>query len=432
MTMPKKYSDKITNGIHYINEKNKLIIFDKKGYINVILGFPIWRAYYKSIKKQVWMRYRPDIDLFRESLIHIPSRPIIYKDRFMRINNSKLIRPIEKQLRIPFKHNYPAIKSEECLNQFFKTIPIEIKSLCAQFSFRQWALVASCLANNNFIELLKINPVLAFMLANLWVFNKKVISGRQHSFVKNKLKLKQKDILKYTGFPETNNINKIFSKINTGNVSVINLLGIREILTNEVSSRRATKVLSHLKSINNNAYKIISTPILFNTVSNKFICEIQENTALNNSEDVLTYLFGVIRKSRNLDLAIPNISSYQKLMSTYIDLTNKEIKIGGKIPPPPFKDTEYIKALTTKEKIIEWSVSQRNCIKDSIDEVVRGEIYFYSVSYKNETATFNIIIRNGIKYFGTILGPENKICSSEILSLVNEYLKDSEIVNKDY
>lgn len=428
MTTPKKYSDKITNGFHYINEKNKLIIFDKKGYINVILGYPIWRAYYKSIKNQVWMRYRPDIDLFRENLIHIPSRPIVYKDSYSRICNGRLKRPIEKQLRIPFKENYPAIKSEECLNQFFRTIPIEIKNLCAQFSFRQWALVASCLANKNFIELLKINPVLAFMLANLWVFNKKVISGRQHSFVKNKLKLKQKEILKYTGFPETNNINKIFSKINTGNVSVINLLGIREILTNRIYSRRATKVLSHLKSIDKNTYKIISTPILFNTVSDKFICEIQENKTLNNSEDVLTYLFGVICKSRNLDLVIPNISSYQNLMRTYIDLTNKEIELTERIPPPPFRDTEHIKALKTKEKIIEWGVSQKNCIKDYLNEVAFGGKYFYSVFYKNETATFEIITRNGKRSVGQILGPENKNCSIEILRLVNDYMKEQGMV----
>jgi len=421
-----KYSTVINNGTHFISEKNKLIIFDHRGYINVIVGYPTWRAYYKSIRKNMWRRYRLEIDLFRETLKHIPSRPIKYKDRYNNDCYKKLSRSIERQLLIPFKHNYNQIKDEECKNKFFRTVPTDIKELCKQFGHRQWALVSSCLANDKFKELLKINPVLAFMLANLWVFNKKVFSGKQHSYIHNKLRLKQKDILRYTGFPDSNNFIKILKKLNPELVTIIGLLGLRELVADTHNSKRAIKVLSHLKNINNDIHGIVSNPYIFDIVTNKFIWEIQEKAEASISINLLPQLYNILNKSKALNISPNPIDTIAKLKRTSRDLYIKELNICKVFPTPPLKDTENIKALRTQKELIDWGEYQNNCIGEHLSEVYFNLKYYYSVCYETETATFEVFINKGKLSLGQILGPDNKKCDVNIIKFVHDYFTNQQ------
>lgn len=426
-----KYDTVVNNGTHFIREKNKLIIFDYRGYVNVIVGYPVWRAYYKSVKKNMWGRYRPEIDLFRETLKHIPSRPIKYIDRYNNVCYKKLSRPVERQLLIPFKHNYHQIKDEECKNQFFSTVPADIKELCTQFRYRQWALVSSCLANDKFMELLKLNPVLAFMLANLWVFNKKVLSGKQHSYIQNKLRLKQKDILGYTGFPDTNNFIKIIKKLNPELVTIIGLLGLRELVKETHNSKRAIKVLSHLKNINNDIHGIVSNPSIFDIVTNKFIWEIQEKAEEGTTINVLPQLYNILNKSKTLKITLNPIDTISKLKRVSRDLYIKELNICKVFPTPPLVDTENIKALRTEKELIDWGEYQNNCIGEHLSEVYLNLKYYYSVCYETETATFEVLINEGELSLGQILGPDNKKCGFNIINFVNNYFTNQQVPYHD-
>jgi hypothetical protein len=236
----------VKSNIVFNKSKSKMYFFDYPSYIQVIAGYPKWSAYYKRANTGIWLRFRPEIDVIK-NIFHRKSYPYRFKEKFFEYYDRQYERKYTRQLRIPFNGN------EECISEypdFFNLIPKEIRDAASKFLFRQWSVISVCKSVPEFPDLIISNPALAFALANCWVYNKNIKSGRQISYIKRHIHRKQRYLLKCIGFPEEETYVKLLKKIDPVSISALSLLKFRENLLNSTHSRRIKNVSAHLKNLN--------------------------------------------------------------------------------------------------------------------------------------------------------------------------------------
>jgi hypothetical protein len=426
--MEEKKINFISNGTHFVETENKLIL-SSFPYIYLIYGYPEWRAFYLNRKnnKKGWKPFRPEIDVYRE---------LVWKTRICETANwannymldyKPLTKPIDRQLYIPFIELDRQMCEDEGMQKFFELIPAKIKSLCAPFPQRQWSLISSCISNPMFIDLLKSNPALAMVIANLWVFNNKVKSGYQHRFIKKRLGLKQKLLAEIAGFPQTESMVKLLKRIKPQNATICYLLRLQKILSDIKYSKRVLKLLSHLKNIDGIIMLIATHPKIMDIVSDGYVNEISKLKRFRFDTQIYFTLLNILRNAEEANIKIPVITSYEKMEKIFAETERRRSfyevnKIYfNKFPAPPLPDNTYIKALKTPIDLVDWGESQKNCIRTFASSIVRGYNYYFSVVIGKHEATLEILMCSNRIRLGRMLGPCNVDCVPEIREVVNSW-----------
>lgn len=156
------------------------------------------------------------------------------------------------------------------LTQFFDAIPDPEREFVLRFYKRRWHLLALFARCPGAFELAQSNPALAYALANNWVFHQPAVSQPMRA-ARALVKKKQRSILAWLGFPETEQARKILAKLPPEEISLEGLLNLRRILACPTS----LKLLSHASKISNSMLIFMSnaeirpwlTPIFIEEIS---------------------------------------------------------------------------------------------------------------------------------------------------------------------
>lgn len=250
------------------------------------------------------------------------------------------------------------------------------------------------------MELAISNPVLTYCLANNFQFRSHVyrqaVAWEQANMYARR---KQKQILKWLGFPETEIIVKLMKRIDTTEMSV----GLLRLLRAALKTENPTvKLLSHYQSITPGMLGLLKTSIS-PFVTPKIVADV----ANNERERFFPHTAERLTEIHLMKKACPeqvNVRPYQtvravreahedielKLRAQLADLRKKEKKRHLSLPDPPIEGTDTIVPITSKAALKLEGKEMKNCVASYVNKVTRGEMYIYKV-LSPERATMSIV-----------------------------------------
>ncbi|HOJ19711.1 MAG TPA: hypothetical protein PLT92_14200 [Ignavibacteriaceae bacterium] len=391
--------------------------FVREDYKFIIVGYPYWRAYVTSHDEKFRIEVYPKIDV-RNRTIEIPKQ-----------NELKQNQSLNDEMIVSSKNDTEALSlsAKDLITQshFFDHIPEELIHYVIIFKDSHWELIkALTYFGEIFRALLKTNPALGYLIVNMENLNHSYSFYNHLSYIEHLITDKQKEILGRAGFPESDRLVKIFSKIEPRSLEISHIKNLRNTLLTSTTTQKEKilKILSHSKVISARLIDVVSLqPSVIDLISGKCLSELVNSG--DKYEKHLKMLTKISAQYHKWHLRISVIENVEQLKVAY-DKQKDQIKVlgrGSEFPPPPLPDNEYIFALKSPTEMRSWAIKQRNCIRKFIKDVKLGNKYFYKVIYNGEEATLEIKTgKAGIK-MGELHGKGNGIVSKESRSVVNKW-----------
>lgn len=392
-------------------DKTNLYVIKEEDYNLVVVGYPVWRGFVSAADTDIWIEIIPAIDVINKTII-LPQ---------------KKQKPKQKD---PIKKEQEKQKEEidpEVIKRFFLSIPPEIIELVSRFPDSHWELIGAVkLIGDDFQSLMKTNPALAYIIVNMEKLNPSFLYYANVELLQRMIKTKRKEIVGLSGFPESTQMVKIFSKIDPSTLDIKSLILLKEVLMTGANIReRLLQLLSFAKLINKSLIHLCTTyyDVLL-TLSDKLVYELagDEQFALKAST-----VQQMIHKSKQWKVRLPGITSFENLYEIKKKFDEK-VKIKrdklDMLPPPLLEDNEYVRAITTETQLMSWSKRQQNCIRGYADRIRKGKCYIYKVIYEGEEATLEIVREKGRAFtISELKGFKNCEVSDKLYSMVQEWIK---------
>ena len=399
-------------------DKSNLFLLREDDYKLALAGFPVWRAFISDAEADIWIEIIPAIDVAKKIII-LPQKKKVQKQLQGNLHKNEP----EPDL----KQKKPEIDPEVVKN-FFGSIPSNVIESVYRFPDSHWELIKAVkFIGDDFISLLKTNPSLAYIITNMDKLNPSFLYYANVELFQRMIKTKRKEILRLSGFPDSPQMVKIFSKIDPNDLDFKMLIKLKSVLASApLMLERVTHILSFAKKINKNLLHFVSsTNNLLSNVSDKLVFE------LSNSESYLekySLLQQMYKNSIQWKVRLPEIDSVEnidKLKKRFDEQVKKKKEKLENFPTPPLEDSEFIKAIRTDRELFSWSKRQQNCVRTCSYKVLEGRNYYYRVFYNDEEATLEIK-KFGDKYRrGDLLGLRNCPVSNELSVIVNEWIKEN-------
>lgn len=301
--------------------------------------------------------------------------------------------------------------------EFRATIPPPIVEVVERFQSHQWNLLELLNYRPEAIDLLRINPALAFCLANCDQFRRWTGSSpaAHASFVAGK---RQRDILDWLGFPATEAVARIFRKIPPDAITPSAARVLRHALRTE---QGILKLLAHQPVVNAGVLALTTNLKLLAGVTPALLGEVAadaneaaEPRTADLLLDIISMLWDLGRPSR-----LPRFESIASVRRYHDQLADEHRRVMEELrrrrrtaapaartrakrtrtaaarrdfPPPPLPGTCDIVPLTSPDALREEGCAQQNCVGSYARRVRSGGIYVYSV-LRPERAT--LAIRRG-------------------------------------
>ena len=389
-----------------------LFEFIRDDFILVLVGYPYWKGYIYSLDKSYRIEVYPDIDIEKNTI------------EFLKIADNSSNRAVAV---IDEKSSLILSKDEEkSINKFIELIPVEIKKQVNLFGNNHWELIKSLIDHEKLLTpIIKTNPALAYLIIFIGELNSGYSFYNHFNYLGNLVLSKQKEILDKAGYIGSNRLVRIFSKINSKELEIKHLIGLRNTLSSSPLIReRVLKLLSHSRIINKSLLDVLSTnPPIIEILSNKAAVDLISSPTYNKDLENLYKIFINSRKNR---INIHEIEDITQIESTLKRLQEK-IKLKkedfNRFPPPPLPGTNNIIALRNVTELRSWSKKQNNCIRNYVSKVKEHKSFFYKVILNDEEATLEIkLSRNQIK-MSDLLGTNNRKVSLELKKTVDIWCK---------
>lgn len=375
---------------------DKVFVFKQTDYDFVIIGYPHLRAY-------------------------------LYFHTGIRVEVIPNINMHERQIYIPgsnaTKEKIDISENDQIVNdQFFKTIPEEQIKLVEKFPDTHWTILRALnYCGKEFIQLIESNASLAYIAVNLEVLNLSYTLVETFELIKDLSITKRKEILEKALFPATEQMVKIFSKIDPIYLNVKRLKSLLYLLSNKNRNRKnVLTILSNVKTINLNLIKLLTFyPRSIEYLSPDFILKLSNSNKLIENIRRLEQI-RVIEEQLNLNkIGINEIEEIEQVHQKLI----KKKETAEKFPQPPIEGNDYIFPLKNAIEQIRWSKIKHNCIRSHILKVKKNQSYFYKVILNEENATLEVIIKKGKVSLGSLLGFKNKRVSNTLRKMVNSWFE---------
>lgn len=398
-----------------ITEKfEKKYIFDlseeyKDGRL-IMISFPYWQAFVCAEESDFWVRIFPLVNLTK-GVIEVTGIP--------------------KEEKIPHSKGtlfeQDQTKFLKC-NNFLELLPTKIRRLTERFKESHWNIVETLiLLGEDFETLITVNPAMAYLIVNLGKVNSSFELSNQKELLDRLIRTKQKDILGLANLPATENLRRIFLKIEIGDVTEKQFVHFCKLIPKEGDeSKRLLKLLSHLGTINSSVMQLVSynRKLLFG-LSKNIIVELCK--ADDNSESI-KLLKRISARCKSVEIPFPKVKLLADLPQ--IDRDNFEQAKQKKLlleqfPKPPLKGNEVVIPLLNAREQSSWSKKQANCIRGYSGKVKSSRSFFYKVIYKKEEATLEIKIDKDKIKLGDLLGRQNKKVSAKLKDYVHEWFSAS-------
>ncbi|MEO8230870.1 MAG: hypothetical protein ABI638_01215, partial [Ignavibacteriota bacterium] len=319
------------------------------------------------------------------------------------------------------------------IEEFFNTIPNNIIQPATKFPDTHWeAIEAIILLGKDMLSLINSNPVLAYIIINANKINPSIRLLNDAEVLKKMILTKQKRVLDRCGFPETNQMVKIFSKIDPKFIRVNELICLRNLLMiNAELKERILNILSYAITINRNLLRLViyNSPLL-QLISNNIVYE------LATSESFIEHLIKIKQlylNSKRWQLTAPKVmtlSSINKTFENQLLAVEKKRQKENSFPQPPLEDNFYITAICQESDLIFWSKRQGNCIRSYTSSIKSRQKYFYKVIFEKEEATLELILGKRQIRKGNLLGISNTGVSLALNQMVDQWVMECKMKKK--
>lgn len=370
-----KRFEKSIPGILFKEDTGKLYIFRDES-ISVLKSWPEPQAWQKTAQNPVWQTFRPDIKISR---LKSSNRSILLEKRPSNIN----------QLCLPFSppaHKAQIDRRELAWLRWFATIPPETLRVVWSFPERQWhmlSFLARC--GEAAYDLSISNPALAFTLASNWVFHQPAVKQPFRS-ARALLKpgIKQREILAWLGYPETEAARKMLSKVIHKAIGISPLLYLRQSMFDPTTF----KTLTHLPRLNSGVLRLATDPVLLPMAAPTLLEEIATSRKEDNRINAAYLLKQSLLIHRSLHPTrthIVPIRSLRYLIEYHHNILTEYLaaqyrKHNRSFPPPPLKGSEEIQPISSLDALIKEGYEQNNCAVTYLEAVtIFKSVYIYRV-----------------------------------------------------
>lgn len=318
---------------------------------------------------------------------------------------------------------------------FRAALPAAVAAAVEPFRAGQWNLICLLRQSPAALDLAHSSPALAFALANQDAFRDRQPAWadvvRRAAYLVSR---RQRDILKWLGFPDTEAAARVFRRLPP---QAVHTGGLR-LLRNVLGRAPASRWLAHLRRPNAGVLAAIGRAALHPLLSPVLLEDIAgraEDDYFAPSADLLLDVAGLweelypsrppprpatVNAARllhdRLVLERPRIlearqaQREQQIERDRIRLEalrpprDPDLLLGpaaavtyrttGTFPPPPLPGNEHIRPITTQEELNCEGIELRNCVGSYGPRVLRGGIYLYSV-HVPQRATLSLVRCDG-------------------------------------
>ena len=399
-------------------ENTNLFEFTTKDYKLILAGYPVLRAFTVATDSDIWIEIQPQLDVTKR-IVFIPQ---IDMKQSKKLKALKWDVSLLEDLFIETPDIY--IQNVKKTDEFFNTIPADISLAVNKFPDSHWELIKAInFLGKDILSVMLSNPALVYIIVNIDKINSSFFFYNEIELLKKTILTKQKEILGLCGFPGTEQLVKLFSKIDPGILSIKDMISFRDLLiNNSMTTKRILNILSFAKIIDKNLFNLIlhHTPVI-NLVSNKFIYELASSKLFKDNSAKIKWIY---LASNRWDIKIPKIKSLESLNKVYEKLFRiVEMKRRNKesFPKPPIEDSNFISAICNERDLHSWSKQQQNCVRSYAEKVHAGHSYFYRVMNNSEQATLEVELKKNKINIGDLLGKRNSKVSNELRIIVDEW-----------
>jgi hypothetical protein len=368
----------------------------------VLIGYPHWKAFVTAKGANIWIEVIPKIDLKTKSLV-------LYKS-----NNPKGTSTSTDD-DLFFDH--------EKLERFFSTIPKELINLISPFQDSHWDFIkAVLLIGEDFLNLLKQNPVLAYLIVNLEKLNPSFTIYSSMDMLQRMITTKRKEIFYHAGFPEAESMIKIFRKIKVETLEIALLKNFRDVFTRSPElTERILHVLSFSKTINKQLLLIISDyPKLLPFLSDNVVYELSR---LEEYKSKIADIIFIYKKSLKWKLPILEITSLDVIPGRKEKL-EKKVKKLRTFPEPPIPGNEFIQPIFSEGELISWSKRQNNCARHYSQPIHDKKKFIYKAITPTEEATIEVMISTRSLRLGQIKSRNNCSTTPALYAKIREWFEE--------
>ena len=382
----------------YAYKNGKLYHFDNR-HVLVMRGWPHPLAWLKR-RSHNWRhdrKFAAELMLQNDGLFWSSSwSNYLQKWREDHNKYSKLLPAVEEYQIKALERDYAAI------DLFRASFPEYIFREARRYGSRRWHMLCLFSRCPGALDLSVSNPALAFALANNWAFRKPKPTKPMRA-ARSLVFHKQKKILEWLGFPGTESVRRIFTKISPTTLTVEVLLQLRAALKSEANH----KLLTHLPTITPFVVGLIVRKKCRAYLGDKIISHFQifekimtEVSKAREDIGALPKGFGQLMAKSQLSFIQDTIHlltsvqghrfsrpfrSLKELKVAHDELSQMQLKQGQNkfdhlhFPPPPYAGTTNIVPISTPTELHSEGSQQHHCCFSFVKKVARGGLYFYRV-----------------------------------------------------
>jgi len=260
----------------------------------------------------------------------------------------------------------------------FEEVPEGVVSVLSRYRTRQWHVLQTLNHCGYFaLQRAETSPLVLLILSNIYVFNKKVRAGRHYPVINRLLKLKDKEILGFAGFPEEKWFAKFLNKVYP---VVVKNLGELFMLRSAMRwvDRDMRKIMMHIPQVNKGIWPFFYSPRLFPHLTPQLMWEILENPEDEKFPHSYYLLLSVVNRGYNG--RVYSVKQLGRLYAEYIQRDTgiiDELAGMNRFPNPPFEGNESIQPIENIIQLFNEGKEMRHCIFSYKKEIVNGRMYAY-------------------------------------------------------
>ena len=296
---------------------------------------------------------------------------------------------------------YPFVSERLCgtLEHAFATIPLREQQIAGRLVERRWhslALMARC---PGAADLLEANPALGFALASNWVFHVPAVTQPLRA-ARALVKKKQVAILDWLGFPATERVRRILTRITPEALEIRRLLHLQWAL----QETRTQDLLGHLPRITTDILRFVCCQDTRRRLMPRFLHQLSDesvpclhdrygNAGLPRDARYYELWMDASRMARDLDRSLPRwLHSIAQLHCWHDELV-AELNDANRtntaalrnniaqaiFGPAPFSGTLDIKPVQSGKELLAEGATMNNCVASYYRLVLDGGYFVYRV-----------------------------------------------------
>ena len=281
-------------------------------------------------------------------------------------------------------------RQTSCLVAYRETLPPPIRTELSRYRSRLWHLYSVLARCPGAFDLSQSNPALLFALASNWAFHRPAVTHPLRS-ARRLMNRKQKQILEWLGFPDTEPTRRFLAKVTPAALSMIRLLLLRKVL----QQPEWMKSVAHLRRINgpvldlclNRKFQPYLTPRLLEDVSfhqepanpaDLNVVSLMNDTLRMAEQDHWRHCHGKFHSLRQL-LSVHDDLIRRMNRQRPAELWLRDEDGNERFPTPPFGGTHAIRPILSSGAL--WAEGQelRHCVGSHSQSVFSGSEYVYQV-----------------------------------------------------